>query len=225
MVNESEIETRFQMLAPFLNERTRRLAVATEAAAIGRGGISLVARATGVSRRAIRAGLVQLRSPETDDHRIRRAGGGRRKTVATDTTLKSDLERLIDPMTRGDPESPVRWTGKSVRKLAEELRDMGHATSRRMVAELLHGLGYSLQANRKTKEGKSPSDRDAQFEHINAQVQAALKAGQPVISVDAQKKEWVGEFKNAGREWPPKGQPEPVRVYDVPIPELGRDTP
>ena len=226
MVDQSEIGTRFQMLSPFLNERTRRLAAAAEAAALGHGGISLVSRATGVSRRAIRSGLAQLCSPATaSDDRIRRAGGGRRKTVAADTTLKSDLERLIDPMTRGDPGSPLRWTCKSVRKLAEELRGMGHATSRRMVAELLHELGYSLQANRKTFEGKGHPDRNAQFEHINAKVQAALKAGEPVISVDAKKKELVGDFKNAGREWQPKGQPEPVRVYDLIIPELGRDTP
>ena len=226
MVDQSEIGTRFQMLSPFLNERTRRLAAAAEAAALGRRGLSLVSRASGVSRRAIRSGLAQLQSPETSsDERIRRAGGGRRKTVATDTTLKSDLERLIDPVTRGDPESPLRWTCKSVRKLAEELRGMGHATSRRMVAELLHELGYSLQANRKSFEGKSHPDRNAQFEHINAEVQAALKSGDPVISVDAQKKELIGDFKNAGREWQPEGEPEPVRVYDFLIPELGRDTP
>jgi transposase len=226
MRDESEIGTRFQLLSPFLNERTRRLTAAAEAAAIGRGGISFVSRATGVSRRAIQAGLAQLRSPETyDRERIRRAGGGRPKTVAHDTTLRSDLERLIDPVTRGDPESPLRWTCKSVRKLAEELRGLGHATSHRMVAELLHELGYSLQANRKTFEGKSHPDRNAQFEYINARVQAALKAGEPVISVDAKKKELVGDFKNAGREWQPEGQPEAVRVYDFLIPELGRDTP
>ena len=226
MVNEAEIGTRFEMLSPFLNERTRRLAAAAEAAVIGYGGISRVSRATGVSRRVIHSGLAQLRSPETSgDDRIRRIGGGRHKTVATDATLKSDLERLIDPMTRGDPESPLRWTCKSVRKLAEELRGMGHATSRRMVAELLHGLDYSLQANRKTFEGKSHPDRNGQFEHINVEVEAALRSGEPVISVDAKKKELVGDFKNAGREWHPKGQPEPVRVYDFIIPELGRDTP
>src|SRR3954466_392533 len=164
MVNESEIGTRFQMLSPFLNERTRRLAAAAEAAAIGRGGISRVARATGVSRRAIRSGLDQLRSPVTSDgDRIRRAGGGRRKVVATDTTLKSDLERLIDPVTRGDPESPLRWTCKSVRKLAEELQGMGQATGRRLVAELLPDLGYGLQANRKTFEGRGRPARNAQF--------------------------------------------------------------
>src|SRR5215207_1084592 len=175
MAIEPEVRARFQMLSPFLNERTRRLAAAAEAAASGRGGISRVSRATGVSRRAIRSGLAQLRSPGTSDgDRIRRAGGGRHKAVATDTTLKGDLERLIDPVTRGDPESPLRWTCKSVRKLAEELQGMGHATSRRMVAQLLHELGYSLQANRKTFEGKGHPDRNAQFEHINAQVQAAL---------------------------------------------------
>jgi hypothetical protein len=226
MVNESEIGARFQLLAPFPNERTRRLAAAAEAAAIGRGGISQVSRATGVSRRAIGSGLAELRSPEAPDgDRIRRIGGGRRKTVATDSTLKGDLERLIDPVTRGDPESPLRWTCKSVRRLSEELQGLGHATSRRMVAELLHELGYSLQANRKTFEGKGHPGRNAQFEHINAEVRAALQAGEPVISVDAKKKELVGDFKNAGRQWQPEGQPEPVRVYDFVIPELGRDTP
>ncbi len=206
MVDESEIGTRFQMLSPFLNERTRRLAAAAEATAIGHGGISRVSRATGVSRRAIRSGLAQLRSPLTSDgDRLRRTGGGRPKAAVTDAILRSDLERLIDPVTRGDPESPLRWTCKSVRKLAEELQGMGQATSRRRVAELLHDLGYSLQANRQTFEGKSHPDRNAQFAYINAQVQATLKAGEPVISGDAQKKEWVGDFKNAGREWQPKG--------------------
>ena len=139
-------------------------------------------------------------------------------------TLKA-LERLIDPVTRGDPESPLRWTCKSVRKLAEELRRLGHATSHRMVAELLHDLDYSLQAHRKTLEGPSHPDRDAQFAYINAKVQAALQAGEPVISVDAKKKELVGDFKNAGREWHPAGQAVPVRVYDFSIPALGRVTP
>jgi hypothetical protein len=226
MVTEPEIKTRFEMLAPFLNERTRRLAAAAEAASIGRGGVSRVARATGVSRRAIASGLAELQAPDDlRSDRVRRAGGGRKRAVEIDSTLRSDLERLIDPVTRGDPESPLRWTCKSIRKLADELERIGHATSHRMVAELLHGLGYSLQANRKTFEGKGHPDRNAQFEYINAKVQAALKAGEPVISVDAKKKELVGDFKNAGREWQPEGQPEPVRVYDFIIPELGRDTP
>ena len=226
MVNEPEVRVRFEMLAPFLNERTRRLAAAAEAAAIGRGGITRVSRATGVSRRAIASGLAQLKAPDDwDEGRIRRPGGGRKRTVEADATLRADLERLIDPVTRGDPESPLRWTCKSIRKLAEELKRMGHATSHRMVAELLHESGYSLQANRKTIEGKGHPDRNAQFEHINRKVRAALKAGEPVISVDAKKKELVGDFKNAGREWRPEGDPEVVRVYDFVIPELGRVTP
>ena len=226
MDDESEIHTRFKMLAPFLNERTRRLFAAAEAAALGRGAITAVARATGVSRRAIAAGLAELHAPQAASaHGVRRPGGGRKRTVQTDRTLQDDLERLIDPVTRGDPESPLRWTCKSVRKLAEELRRLGHATSHRMVAELLHDLGYSLQANRKTLEGTSHPDRDAQFAYINAKVQAALQAGEPVISVDAKKKELVGDFKNAGREWHPAGHAVPVRVYDFIIPALGRVTP
>jgi transposase len=226
MAIEPEVRARFEMLAPFLNERTRRLAAAAEAAAIGRGGIARVSRATGVSRRAIASGLDQLKaSDDLGASRIRRLGGGRKRTVETDATLRADLERLIDPVTRGDPESPLRWTCKSIRKLAEELRRMGHAISHRIVAELLHESGYSLQANRKTIEGKGHPDRNAQFEHINRKVRAVLKAGEPVISVDAKKKELIGDFKNAGREWRPEGDPEPVRVYDFIISGLGRVTP
>src|SRR5512145_1973746 len=206
MDDESAIHTRFEMLTPFLNERTRRLLTAAEAAALGRGGITAVARATGVSRRAIAAGLAELHAPQAAPaHRVRSPGGGRKRAVQTDRTLQADLERLIDPVTRGDPESPLRWTCKSVRKLAAELRRLGHATSHRMVAELLHALGYSLQANRKTLEGTSHPDRDAQCASINAKVQDALAAGEPVIAVDAKKKELVGDFKNAGRAWHPAG--------------------
>jgi transposase len=226
MDDESAIHARFEMLTPFFNERTRRLFTAAEAAALGRGGITRVARATGVSRRAIAAGLAELHAPQTaSTHRIRRPGGGRKRTVQLDRTLQDDLEQLIDPLTRGDPESPLRWTCKSVRKLAEELRRLGHTTSHRIVATLLHDLGYSLQANHKTLEGTSHPDRDAQFAYLNVKVQAALQAGEPVISVDAKKKELVGDFKNAGREWPPAGQAVPVRVYDFVIPALGRVTP
>jgi hypothetical protein len=226
MLADPDVKARFEMLAPFLNERTRRLAAAAEAAAIGRGGIARVSRATGVSRRAIASGMDQLSAPDDlDASRIRRPGGGRKRAMETDTTLLADLERLIDPLTRGDPESPLRWTCKSIRKLAEELRRMGHRASHRIVAELLREAGYSLQANRKTIEGKGHPDRNAQFEHINRKVRAALKAGEPVISVDAKKKELVGDFKNAGREWRPEGDPELVRVYDFVIPGLGRVTP
>jgi transposase len=226
MEDEAAIRNRFEILAPFLNERTRRLVSAAEAATIGRGGITRVSRVTGVSRRAIAAGLAQLHQPDAwSEDRIRRQGGGRKRAVVTDATLKSDLERLIDPATRGDPESPLRWTCKSVRKLTEELKGMGHVTSRRMVAELLHELGYSLQANRKTIEGAGHPDRNAQFEHINRKVRTALKAGEPVISVDTKKKELVGNFKNSGRGLQPEGTPEEVRVHDFAIPGLGRVSP
>ena len=156
---------------------------------------------------------------------VRRAGGGRKKTVERDATLKSDLEKLIDPVTRGDPESPLRWTCKSVRKLAEALVRLGHRTSHRMVAAMLHEAGYSLQANRKTLEGSSHADRNEQFQHIAEQVKALLSKGQPVISVDTKKKELVGPFKNNGKELRPKGDPEQVRAHDFVIPELGRAAP
>lgn len=227
MADEAGIGIRFEALSGVLDERMRRLIAAAEAEAIGHGGASIVSRATGVSRRAIRAGLKELKgSPRPQaGTRIRKAGGGRKKTVDKDPTLKNDLERLVEPVTRGDPESPLRWTCKSVRRLAQELKMMGHQTSHRMVAELLHELGYSLQANRKTLEGTIHPDRNAQFEHIEKRVQEFLAANDPIISVDTKKRELVGEFKNTGRELRPKGQPEPVRIHDFIIPELGRATP
>jgi transposase len=220
------IQSRFKKLAPFLDERLRRLVAASESLTVGFGGTSVVSRQTGVSRRAIIQGIKEL-NEKTDVRagRVRRAGGGRKKTVDTDATLKADLERLVDPVTRGDPESRLRWTSKSVRKLAEELNRLGHRTSHRMVAELLHELGYSLQANRKTLEGSGHADRDRQFQHINQQVNQLLTEHQPVISVDTKKKELVGDFKNNGRELRPKGDPERVRVHDFVIPELGRAAP
>jgi transposase len=220
------IKQRFTSLEPFLDERLRRLHAAAEAKAFGYGGIAAVARATGVSRRAIGNGLKELAAPAvSSDKRIRQPGGGRKRTVAKDTTLLHDLEQLVEPVSRGDPESPLRWTCKSVRKLADELNHQGHQVSHRLVAELLQGLGFSLQANRKTREGASHPDRNAQFEHINAQVQAYQSAGQPVISVDTKKKELIGDFKNGGRELRPQGDPETVRVHDFVIPELGKATP
>ena len=220
---------RFKMLAGILDERMRRLVAAAEAQAIGYGGASLVARVTGVSRRALRVGAQELKtlppSKGTARRRIRRQGGGRKTAVSKDPTLLRDLEKLVEPVTRGDPESPLRWTCKSVRKLAEELRKGGHEVSHRVVAEQLTALGYSLQANRKTLEGASHPDRNAQFEHINTTVHAQLTAQQPVISVDTKKKELVGNFKNGGRERRPKGEPEPVRVHDFVLPERGRATP
>jgi transposase len=228
MGDEETIRRRFKLLSPHLDERTRRLTAAAEAEAIGFGGVALVARATGFSRLTIRRGIKELETaPQCDSksRRIRRPGGGRKRTVDTDLTLRADLEKLVQPTERGEPESPLRWTCKSVRRLAEELTRMGHQTSHRMVAEMLHEMGYSLQANSKTLEGASHPDRDAQFEHINRQAQEHMATGDPVISVDTKKKELVGDFKNGGRELRPQGQPEKVRVHDFVIPELGRAIP
>jgi transposase len=226
MKREEEIKHRYERVAGELNERTRRLLAASEALAIGWGGISAVSRATGLSRQVISDGIKELQEGEkVGGGRIRRKGGGRKSTVSKEPSLREDLERLVEPVTRGDPESPLRWTSKSVRKLAKELQRIGHQVSHQLVSELLHALGYSLQANRKTREGGEHPDRDAQFEHLNSQAKACLAAGEPVISVDAKKKELVGDFKNGGREWHPKGEPEQVRVYDFPIPGLGRATP
>jgi len=220
------IKQRFTTLEPLLDERLRRLYAAAEAKAFGYGGISAVARATGVSRRAISVGLKELDDPTAASVKhVRKPGGGRKRTVDKDATLVHDLEQLVEPVSRGDPESPLRWTCKSVRKLADELNRQGHQVSHRLVAELLQDLGYSLQANRKTTEGESHPDRDAQFEHINGQMQAYQSAGQAVISVDAKKKELIGDFKNGGRELRPKGDPEKVRIHDFPLPELGKATP
>ncbi len=235
MASESEIAERFRQLEPWLDERMRRLWAAAESAALGRGGISLVARASGVSRRAISVGLAELKQPPEEGGRrqvpIRRPGGGRKKTQAKDPALLRDLEKLVEPGTRGDPESPLRWTCKSVRRLAEELRRRGHQVSHTLVAELLHQLNYSLQGNRKTREGSSHPDRNAQFEHINAKVEEFLELSQPAVSVDTKKKELVGDYKNGGREWRPKGRPEAVQAHDfgkqkdVPygVYDLGRD--
>jgi transposase len=226
MKEEAAIKRRFEQVAGKLDERARRLVAASEALALGWGGISAVSRATGLSRKAISHGIKELQEEEGGaEGRIRRIGGGRKKTVSKDVSLQEDLERLVEPVTRGDPESPLRWTCKSVRKLAEELRTRGHQVSHELVSQVLHELGYSLQANRKTREGGTHQDRDAQFAHLNAQAEAFLAAGEPVVSVDAKKKELVGDFKNAGREWCPQGEPEEVRVYDFPIPGLGRATP
>ena len=226
MSEEEVIKRRFELVSGELNERARRLVAASEAMAIGWGGISVVSRATGLSRKAISQGIKQLQQGGGgNEGRIRRKGGGRKKTVKKDPSLREDLERLVEPVTRGDPESPLRWTCKSVRHLAKELVRQGHQVSHQLVSELLHDLGYSLQANRKTREGGEHPDRDRQFEHLNAQAQAFLAAGEPAVSVDAKKKELIGDFKNPGREWRPQGHPEEVRVYDFPIAGLGRATP
>jgi hypothetical protein len=229
-MNTGHIEERFELFKPFLNERQRRILAAIEAQLLGYGGVALVARATGLSRNTIVAGggeLIAHKGTEAvpEGGRIRRPGGGRKRTVQKDPTLEGDLEHLIEPVTRGDPESALRWTCKSVRRLAGELEQMGHQTSHRMVAELLDQMGYSLQANRKTMEGGSHPDRDAQFQYIHQKVKKFQKQGQPVISVDTKKKELVGHFKNQGRELRPKGCPEEVLVYDFLALGKGKATP
>jgi hypothetical protein len=226
---EARIRRKFRLVAVELDERRRRQWAAAEAREAGWGGISLVARATGLSRPTIMAGLRELdlssSSRAIAAERVRSPGGGRRPLTQSDPTLLDALERLIEPATRGDPMSPLRWTCKSTDKLAEELTRQHHPVSDRTVATLLKQQGYSLQANRKTREGSSHPDRNAQFEYINRQVMAFQKRQQPVISVDTKKKELVGEFKNAGEEWQPKGQPEQVNVHDFPDKKLGKAIP
>ena len=202
---------------------------ATEARALGRGGVALVTAATGLQRNTIRAGVRELEAPgvvpPVAEQRVRAPGGGRKPVTTQDPTLLRDLEALVDPVTRGDPMSPLRWTCKSTRELAVALQARGHRVSHQTVAELLHALRYSLQGNRKTTEGAAHPDRDAQFAHINAQTETFQQRGQPVISVDTKKQELVGDFKNGGREWQPAGQPEPVRVHDFVDDELGKAIP
>ena len=220
------VRERFSALESVLDEKSRRLLVAAESKAWGPGGISAVSKTTGVSRQVIRQGLRELEQTATHPAgRIRRPGGGRKKAGKKDPTLVRDLEKLVEPTTRGDPESSLRWTCKSVRTLSGELARMGHKVSYPVVAELLHEMGYSLQANRKTKEGGSHPDRNAQFEHINGKVEHYIHVRQPVISVDTKKKELVGDFKNNGQDWRPRGEPKKVRVHDFVIPALGRAAP
>ena len=216
--NIERIRTRFKKIAWALDERMRRLFAASEAFALGRGGVSKVALATGVSRRAIHVGLEELLSErlpvEKQKKRIRKAGGGRKSIIEKDSGIMEALEKLVDPLSRGNPESPLRWTCKSLRNLADELRLEGHAVSYPKVGDLLVKLNYSLQANRKMLEGTDQPDRNAQFEFINEQVTQRIAEGNPVISVDTKKKEKVGNYKNNGTSWRPAGEPELVHVYD-----------
>jgi transposase len=215
VADEAAIGEKFRALAGELNERQRRLWVASEARALGRGGVAATSRATGISVPTIRKGIAELeRGERLAPGRVRRPGGGRKRLAELDRALLEDLELLVDGESRGDPQSLLRWTSKSVRHLAGGLRELGHEVHFTTVAQLLRGLGYSLQANVKTREGNQHPDRDAQFRHINQIAKRMVKLGQPVISVDTKKKELVGDFKNAGREWRPKGQPELVRVHD-----------
>jgi hypothetical protein len=227
VIDAADAKRLFGLLEPVLDERMRRLVSGAIAAVNGRGGVSLTASATGVSRRAIGVGIAELKEhpQKLPSKHTRRPGGGRKRLSETDATLKRDLERLVDPTARGDPESPLRWTGKSVRVLACELRKLGHRVCPQVVDDLLHGMGFSLRGNVKTLEGTSHPDRDRQFDYINRQMESFLQRRDPAISVDTKKKELVGDFKNSGREWQPRGYSEKVRVHDFVIPELGRASP
>lgn len=222
---EAAIRQRFAEVAIVLDERGRRLWAAAEAKAFGYGGISVVSRATRLSRPTIHAGLRELKGKRTTSGRVRRSGAGRRALTHTQPDLPAALDALVEPTARGDPESPLRWTCKSVRRLATELHSQGFRIGRQKVADLLWQSGYSLQGNRKTREGKQHPDRDAQFERIAGQVRQMQRRGQPVISVDTKKKELVGDFKNNGREWCAKGRPADVRVHDFMDKTLGKAIP
>ena len=232
------IEEKFRALEGRLDEATLRLWVATEARSLGRGGVSLVAKAAGVSRTTVYAGLAEIEAaskskvqrsaaiaPTAITRRVRAAGAGRKKLTDTNVGLLDVLDALVEPTSRGDPMSPLRWTCKSTTRLAEELNLMGHAVSQRTVCDLLAQMNYSLQSVRKTREGSQNPDRDAQFHHIAQAVAQFQKQHQPVISVETKKKELIGDFKNAGREWRPQGEPEEVRVHDFIDPELGKVNP
>ena len=214
------------MLRPELDERARRCWAATEALALGYGGVSAVAQATDIARNTIAVGIRELQAPaRLAADRIRRPGAGRKPLTATDPGLPAALDALVEPATRGDPQSPLRWTCKSTRRLADELTRRGHPVGPRTVAHLLGQAGYSLQANRKTREGCHHPDRNAQFVFINDRVRRYQRRGWPVLSVDTKKKELLGDFKNGGREWQPAGRPEPVRVHDFLDKRLGKAIP
>ena len=234
MQAESPIGQRWELMREHLDERQRRALAAAEAKVIGRGGVAQVATATGLARATISAGMREFEGTRNEfmadvelarAGSVRRSGGGRKPATLKDPSLVPDLLALVDPTTRGDPQSPLRWSCKSLRVLADELKASGHAVSHVLVGQLLKAEGYSLQANAKVIEGNQSPDRNAQFEHINSTVAAALADGQPVISVDTKKKELVGQFKNGGREWHPEGEPEQVQVHDFVDAELGRANP
>jgi hypothetical protein len=225
MIIDAELKEQFALVWPHLDERARRLVAANKALELGYGGISRVSRACGLSRVTLTKGVQELRGAPLAPGRIRRAGGGRRKLTAHDPGLPSALEALVEPLTRGDPESPLRWTCKSARTLAGELSARRHPLSHTKVAQLLREAGYSLQGNRKTEEGASHPDRDAQFRHINRAVRRALRAGDPVISVDTKKKELIGNYRNDGRQWRKTGTAEKVNGHDFPSPDVPRAYP
>lgn len=225
--HEHAVRDRFELLSPWLNERSVRLWAGTEAKVFGWGGVRAVARSSGLAVNTVRRGLEEVAGGVvgSEPQRIRRGGGGRKALTQSQPALLAALERLVTPLTRGDPMRPLLWTCKSIRRLSGELIQQGYRISPAKTAELLHQLGYSLQSQRKRDEGKSHPDRDGQFDRINQQVLAFQQVGQPVISVDTKKKELVGNYRNAGREWHPKGSPEEVKVHDFIDKELGRAIP
>jgi hypothetical protein len=217
---------RYREMAPVLNEQSRRRFVAVEAKALGRGGVRLMARISGLARSTIYHGLRDIRDKiSAPAGRIRKAGGGRKKKIFEDPALVADLKALVEPVTRGDPMQPLLWTTRSLRNLVNELAKRGHKVCPTVVGDLLRGMGYSLQANSKTREGSTHIDRDAQFQYINTRAKAFLAAHEPIISVDTKKKELVGNFKNNGREWRPQGMPELVNIHDFIDPKLSRAVP
>jgi hypothetical protein len=223
-----QIELKYRSLSALMDERLRRRWAAAEAQAYGWGGVRAVCRATGLSPNTVRKGMAELQQPQAAEAalaRLRRPGAGRKRRTEADPELAASLDKLVDPLSRGEPDSPLRWTCKSTVQLSQELKRQGHVASARTVGRLLHAAGYSLQGNRKVKEGASHPDRNAQFEHINAAVQAMQSCAQPVISVDTKKKELVGEFKNGGREWHRQGEAPRVQVHDFMNPELGKAIP
>jgi transposase len=223
---ESKIKERYEKISSFLTEKQKRIYLGNEAETIGQGGISIVSRATKVSRRRIAEGIKELHKPEDFQvNRIRREGGGRKSNTTKDKELISDLKALLESTTRGEPDSPLMWTIKSLRNIADELNEMGHKISYKVVGELLHELDYSLQANRKIKEGEVSPERNEQFEYINNMVKSFQSKNQPVISVDAKKKELIGNYKNNGRKWEPKGKAEEVNMHDFVDKELGKISP
>ena len=226
-VDLTTLRRTYKGLRSVLTERSRRVWAASEAVALGHGGIGLVEAATGISRSTISRGIRELTTTGVTlpAERTRRPGGGRKRAVDSDAGLAADLDALVEPTTSGAPDAPLRWTSKSVRRLATELQAMGHTVSYRVVAQLLHAADYSLQANRKTREGPQHPDRDAQFQYLNAQVRRFQRQHRPAISVDTKKKELIGDFKNPGREWRPNGDPAPVRVHDFLIPANGTAVP
>ncbi len=231
MITDETLEAigiKFETLRPLLSERARRIWAAAEARALGRGGITAVAKATGLGRRTIWMGTTEIEGGThvlDDEDRVRKVGAGRKKLTDTDQTLRTDLDFLVDPTTRGDPCSPLRWTCKSLNTLAKALKEMGHKVSPRKVGYLLQEMGFSLQGMRKTREGSQNPDRNAQFEFINDTVSTVMGGGQPVISVDTKKKELIGEFKNDGSEWQPTGYPEEGNTHDFPSQARGKAVP